>query len=56
MVFEDAPSGVTAAKRAGMQVVLVPDEKLAIEERENADLVIDSLLDFKPEKFGLPPF
>lgn len=61
--MEDAPSGVLAAKQAGMQVVLVPNEiekdtanPAFTEENRNATLVIHSLLDFKPELFGLPSF
>ncbi|XP_065218932.1 probable pseudouridine-5'-phosphatase [Planococcus citri] len=56
LVFEDAPNGVTAARKAGMQSVLVPDENLPMERRKNATLVLNSLLEFEPEKFGLPPF
>lgn len=54
--MEDAPSGVTAANRAGMQVVLVPHPSVTLKERENATLVLNSLLEFKPEDFGLPSF
>ncbi len=56
LVFEDAPSGVQAAKRAGMGVVMVPDDNLAAELREGADEVLISLVDFVPEAWGLPPF
>ncbi|XP_065218930.1 probable pseudouridine-5'-phosphatase [Planococcus citri] len=56
LVFEDAPSGVTAARKAGMQVVFVPNERLKIVQREIATLVLNSLLEFVPEEFGLPPF
>ncbi|XP_065225979.1 probable pseudouridine-5'-phosphatase [Planococcus citri] len=55
LVFEDAPSGVTAANKAGMQVVWVPYGDVKCTE-DNATYVIKSLLDFVPEKFGLPPF
>lgn len=56
LVFEDAPNGCRAAKLAGMQVVMVPDPNVSEKEREDATLVLQSLLNFKPEEFGLPPF
>lgn len=56
LVFEDAPSGVQAAKRAGMGVVMVPDDNLAPEMRDGADEVLTSLVDFSPESWGLPPY
>jgi len=56
LVFEDAPNGVTGARAAGMQVVMVPDKIIPKEKTSHATQVISSLLDFKPEDFGLPPF
>ncbi|XP_050538074.1 pseudouridine-5'-phosphatase-like [Daktulosphaira vitifoliae] len=56
LVFEDAPNGVTAGIKAGMQVVMVPDKIIPIEKTTHATQVITSLEDFKPEDFGLPPF
>ena len=56
LVFEDAPSGMVAAKAAGMHCILVPDANLEEAHRLGADEIIDSLLDFSPEKYGLPPF
>lgn len=55
-MFEDAPNGVRAACLAGMQSVMVPDKMVAEELRQEATIVIDSLEDFQPELFGLPPF
>ncbi|XP_055919894.1 probable pseudouridine-5'-phosphatase [Eupeodes corollae] len=56
LVFEDAPNGVQAAVSAGMQSVMVPDERVPQELRTKATQVLKSLEDFKPEEFGLPPF
>ncbi|XP_058067953.1 (DL)-glycerol-3-phosphatase 1, mitochondrial-like [Magnolia sinica] len=56
LVFEDAPSGVAAAKSAGMSVVMVPDPRLDSSYHEGADQVLNSLLDFDPSCWGLPPF
>ncbi|KAL6520620.1 glutathione synthase [Orobanche minor] len=56
LVFEDAPSGVLAAKNAGMWVVMVPDPRLDTGFHQTADKVISSLCDFNPSEWGLPPF
>ncbi|CAH8275346.1 unnamed protein product [Arabidopsis lyrata] len=56
LVFEDAPSGVQAAKNAGMNVIMVPDPRLDKSYCNVADQVLASLLDFKPEEWGLPSF
>ncbi|XP_077491113.1 pseudouridine-5'-phosphatase-like [Amblyomma americanum] len=56
LVFEDAPKGVTAGLAAGMQVVMLPDPRMDQENRRRATLCIDSMADFKPELFGMPPF
>ncbi|OQR75099.1 pseudouridine-5'-monophosphatase-like [Tropilaelaps mercedesae] len=57
LVFEDAPNGVKAAIAANMQVVMVPDPTVVSpEHRAEATLCVDSLEQFQPELFGLPPF
>ncbi|CAH1112929.1 unnamed protein product [Psylliodes chrysocephalus] len=56
IVFEDAPNGVKGAQSAGMQSVMVPAPYIPQEMKKNATLVLDSLTQFKPELFGLPPF
>ena len=48
--------GVTAGKAAGMHVIAVPSVPKKTAEFSSADEVINSLLDVRPEKWGLPPF
>jgi len=59
LVFEDAENGLCAAVNAGMKVVVVPSLPLSMYDElilKKATLVLDSLNNFKPEYFGLPPF
>jgi len=59
LVFEDAIPGVQSGKRAGMNVVWVPDANLLNVEHSDlyqADEILRSLEDFVPEKWGLPPY
>ncbi|MDJ0849987.1 MAG: HAD-IA family hydrolase [Myxococcota bacterium] len=56
LVFEDAPSGAQAARAAGMAVVAVPDPNMDRSRYEDCDEVLDSLLDFRPERWDLPRF
>ncbi|KAF9621974.1 hypothetical protein IFM89_029194 [Coptis chinensis] len=48
--------GVTAGKAAHMTVIAVPSLPKQSNLYKSADEVINSLLDFQPEKCGLPPF
>jgi hypothetical protein len=48
--------GVTAGKAARMHVMAVPSVPKKTAEFSSADEVINSLLDVRPEKWGLPPF
>jgi len=62
LVFEDSVNGVMAGVRAGMQVVMIPDPRLNIEAAMESEpdlrptIILNSLKDFRPEMFGLPPF
>ncbi|KAM7500842.1 hypothetical protein LguiA_025256 [Lonicera macranthoides] len=56
LVIEDSLPGVTAGKAAKMEVVAVPSLPKQSHLYTSADEVINSLLDLRPEKWGLPPF
>lgn len=55
LVFEDAPNGVRAARSAGMQVIMVPEEWTPLEMQKDAHVKIDSLEKAPLHLFGLPP-
>jgi len=55
LVFEDSGLGVDGAISAGMQCIMVPDQRFKCTQR-NATQIIKTLLEFKPELYGLPPF
>ncbi|KAK4798262.1 hypothetical protein SAY86_030588 [Trapa natans] len=56
LVIEDSLPGVAAGKAAGMKVIAVPYLPKQCHLYTSADEVINSLLDLRPEKWGLSPF
>eukprot|EP00741_Cyanophora_paradoxa_P004158 tig00000769_g4039.t1 len=59
LVFEDSVAGLRGAKAAGMKVAAVFDAHNRFLRRADyaeADLLVDSLEEFTPERWGLPPF
>jgi pseudouridine-5'-monophosphatase len=52
VVFEDARSGVEAARAAGMSVVMVPTEGVDTSGLE-PDALLGSLAEFDPSSWGL---
>ncbi|PKI42765.1 bifunctional riboflavin kinase/FMN phosphatase-like [Punica granatum] len=55
LVIEDSLVGVKGAKAANMKVMAVPSHEEA-DSSSMADAVINTLLEFQPEIWGLPPF
>jgi len=56
LVLEDAPNGVQAGLAAGMQVVMIPHNKVQKEHLMPATQVLASMEHFRPQDFGLPHF
>ncbi len=56
LVFEDAPSGLAAAKAAGMKAIVVPDPNMDKSRYTEADVILNSLAEFDPVEFGLKPY
>lgn len=51
VVFEDAENGVVAAKKAGMTCIAIPDRRWSFGDFSQADLIVDSLVDERINKF-----
>ena len=56
LAFEDSPAGVSAAIAAGMAVVAIPGPEVGRDSIDGAAEVLDSLEEFRPERWGLPAF
>src|SRR6185295_8265791 len=56
LVLEDAPSGVEAARAAGMPVVAVPNPAMSADAYLDANEVLSSLEFFDPAVWGLPDY
>jgi HAD superfamily hydrolase (TIGR01509 family) len=56
LVFEDAPSGVEAARAAGMSVVAVPNLGMSPDSCRDANQILTSLESFDPAHWGLPSY
>jgi len=56
LVFEDAPAGMEAALAAGMFVVVIPDYHIDKAIFQRAHQILNSLAEFSPALWGLPPF
>ncbi|PVU90211.1 hypothetical protein BB561_004983 [Smittium simulii] len=61
LVFEDAINGVRSGVAANMNVVWIPDKRFCSisdipDHKHGACEMLSSLLDFVPEKYGLPPY
>lgn len=56
LAFEDSPTGVTAARRAGMPVIWIPDARMDPNLFHSDPMVfkLNSMAEFIPEEFGLP--
>lgn len=54
VVLEDAPSGVAAARAAGMRVVAVPYPGMDAAKLGDADVVLTSLAEIDPERLAAP--
>ena len=53
VAIEDSRHGCASAKAAGMTCLVVPNRITALDPPPDADLMLDSLLDFPFDRFGL---
>lgn len=56
LVFEDSLAGVMAARSAGMSVIAIPNPEMDYSAYQEADQIMSSLEEFKPESWHLPAF
>ena len=56
LVFEDSLAGIKAAVAAGMPVVAIPDPVFDHQLFQEADLVLNSMTEFKPQDWNLPGY
>ena len=56
LAFEDAPTGTLAANSAGMAVIAIPDSNMGHDLYPEADAILNAMVDFCPDTWGLPPF
>ena len=52
LVFEDSPSGIAAARAAGMYAIAVPDPHMDHDVYRDAHEILRSLEDFDPSRWG----
>ncbi|KAL3282100.1 hypothetical protein HHI36_005298 [Cryptolaemus montrouzieri] len=55
LVLEDAPEGVTAGNKAGMNVVWFPNKYMTKEDGKEAVAILNSINEFNPTMFNMPP-
>lgn len=56
LVFEDSLAGMQAAISAGMSVVVIPDAVFDRQLFQQADRVLDSMIEFNPQDWNLPGY
>jgi HAD superfamily hydrolase (TIGR01509 family) len=56
LVFEDSLAGMQGAISAGMSVVVIPDAVFNRQLFQQADQVLDSMIEFNPQDWNLPGY